>query len=238
MKRLYEKKEDWFAILWIVIYVLSCSVADNISEAFGLSKWVTFPVLVVMSIYLYFFVKKNHLEEKYGFCRSRRSLKDAWYYIPLFAVVITKLFVGISVKDPGTSLRLALSMLCVGFLEELIFRGFLFKAMAKDGMKSAVIVSALTFGAGHIVNAINGSGQSLAHTMIQIVFAIAFGFCMVLLFLYTGTLWPCVLVHGFYNACSAIVNPDSLYILIAQMIVLIVYALYLFRKLKEEGVFQ
>ena len=203
-----------------------------------LSKWVTYPVLLVMSLYLYFFVKKNHLEEKYGFCRSTRSLKDVWYYIPLFAVVIMKLFNGISVNDPAASLRYALNMLCVGFLEELIFRGFLFKAMAKDGMKSAVIVSAVTFGAGHIVNAVNGSGQSLTDTLIQIVFAIAFGFCVVLLFLYTGTLWPCVLAHGFYNACSSIIPGDSLYIVSAQIILLAVYAAYFFRKLKEEGTFE
>ena len=29
-----------------------------------------------------------------------------------------------------------LTMFCVGFLEEMIFRGFLFNAMAKDGIKS------------------------------------------------------------------------------------------------------
>lgn len=50
-----------------------------------------------------------------------------------------------------------LSMLCVGFIEELIFRGFLFKAMAKDGIKSAIIVSSITFGLGHIINLVNGA---------------------------------------------------------------------------------
>ena len=37
-----------------------------------------------------------------------------------------------------------LSMLCVGFLEEIIFRGFLFVGMAKKSVKSAIIVSSVT----------------------------------------------------------------------------------------------
>lgn len=37
-------------------------------------------------------------------------------------------------------------MLCVGFLEEVIFRGLLFTAIAKDTIKTAVVLSSVTFG--------------------------------------------------------------------------------------------
>ena len=49
-----------------------------------------------------------------------------------------------------------LSMLCIGFLEEVIFRGLLFESMRKDSEKAAVIVSSVTFGIGHILNLFNG----------------------------------------------------------------------------------
>ena len=49
-----------------------------------------------------------------------------------------------------------LSMLCVGFIEEIIFRGFLFKALCKDNIKQAIAISSITFGVGHIVNLLNG----------------------------------------------------------------------------------
>lgn len=49
-------------------------------------------------------------------------------------------------------------MLCVGFIEELIFRG-LFKAIGKDNIKSAMIISSVTFGMGHLINLFNGSGM-------------------------------------------------------------------------------
>lgn len=40
-------------------------------------------------------------------------------------------------------------MLCVGFLEEMIFRGLLFEAIAKENVKKAIIISSVTFGIRH-----------------------------------------------------------------------------------------
>lgn len=96
-----------------------------------------------------------------------------------------------------------ISMCCVGFLEEVIFRGLLFRAMEKDNPKTAIIVSALTFGLGHIVNLFNGSGQDITATIIQIVFAVLVGFVLVLIFYYSGSLIPCILFHSVNNVLSA-----------------------------------
>ena len=62
-----------------------------------------------------------------------------------------------------------IKMLCVGLLEELIFRGFLFKAMCRESIRWAVVVSSVTFGLGHILNLVNGSGMSLAENLVQII---------------------------------------------------------------------
>ncbi len=121
----------------------------------------------------------------------------------------------------------------------LIFRGFLFRMMAKDGIRSAIIVSSVTFAIGHIVNLINGSGQDMALTIVQIIFAIIFGFCMVFLFYYSGSLWPCIVTHGLYNAVGQISNPSDFangkisVSFLLQMILLAVYAVYLLYKLKK-----
>lgn len=45
-----------------------------------------------------------------------------------------------------------ITMAIVGYVEEIIFRGLLYKAIEKDNVKQAIIISAVTFGAGHIVN--------------------------------------------------------------------------------------
>lgn len=90
-------------------------------------------------------------------------------------------------------------MLCVGFLEEVIFRGFLFTSIAKDTTKSAIIISSVTFGIGHIINLFNGSGMDLLSNLCQIVFAIAVGFLLVTIFYRGGSLLPCILVHSAIN---------------------------------------
>ena len=64
-------------------------------------------------------------------------------------------------------------MINVGFLEEIIFRGFLFKMMKKDNVKSAIIVSSITFGIGYIVNLLNGA--DFIPSLLQVFYAIAIG---------------------------------------------------------------
>ena len=93
-------------------------------------------------------------------------------------------------------------MLCVGFLKEIIFRGFLFVGMSKNNLRSAVIVSSITFGIGHLVNLFNG--QLFFETMIQILFAIAVGFTLVILFYKGKSLIPCIIFHGLNNSLSVI----------------------------------
>ena len=46
----------------------------------------------------------------------------------------------------------------------------------RDNVKSAIVISSVTFGIGHIINLFNGSGMELVNNLCQIVFAIAVGF--------------------------------------------------------------
>ena len=113
------------------------------------------------------------------------------FYLPLLIAASCNLWFGVKTNmSPANTLFYVGSMLCVGFLEEFIFRGLLFRAMEKDSVKSAVIVTSLTFGIGHIINLFNGSGMDLVSNLGQVVSAVAFGFLFVILFLKTGSLLP------------------------------------------------
>lgn len=101
-------------------------------------------------------------------------------------------------------------MLCVGFLEEVIFRGLLFKAIAKDNIKSAIVISSVSFGIGHIINLFNGSGMDIINNLCQIVFAIAVGFLLVTIFYRSGSLLPCILVHSAINTLGTFANDTNL----------------------------
>ena len=207
MKKLYKKSELWFALAWIIAYVLLASAGDNISADLGIDKIVTLPILIAMSAGLYFFVRKNGLTEKYGLCRPKLPAAKMLYYIPLLVLLTANLWYGVAMNtSPLETVLYVLSMFCVGFLEELIFRGLLFQAMAKDGVKSAIIVSSVTFGIGHIVNLINGSGAELLPNLLQVMYAVAIGFAFVMIYWKTESLLPCIIVHSVFNALSAFAN--------------------------------
>ena len=108
------------------------------------------------------------------------------------------------------SVFLAGSMVCVGFLEEIIFRGFLFKAMAKDSIKAAIIVSSVTFGIGHIINLFNGNSDDPVATICQIFYAMAIGFLFVVIFYRGGTLWPCIITHSIVNGFSVFADESKM----------------------------
>ena len=133
-------------------------------------------------------------------------------------------------------------MLCVGFIEEVIFRGFLFKAIAKDNVKTAIIISSVTFGVGHLVNLVNGSGMELVANLFQIVGAIAFGFLFVILFYRGRSLLPCIVTHSMINILSAFANQASLNVekrMISTLIefaIILVYALILIKTLPKNRV--
>lgn len=203
MYKLYKKNEVTFAIVMIIIYVIGTSTAEAVTETIGIIKLVPAIFHLTFTIVMIRWLKHHKLNHKYGLFLPKYNLKHVCFFIPLFSVACLGLVTGIKIRYslPETIYYIT-SMLCVGFLEEIIFRGFLFVGMSKNNLRSAVIVSSITFGIGHLVNLFNG--QSFFETMIQILFAIAVGFTLVILFYKGKSLIPCIIFHGLNNSLSVI----------------------------------
>ena len=236
MHRLYKKDESWFAVLLIMIYVVGVSLSDHISRSVGIQKSVTTLFCFVLSAIILIFIKHNNLSTYYGLCKSDLPAHKLLYYFPLVILAAFKLSFGVQMNfNPIETLFFILSMLLVGFLEEIIFRGFLFKAMCKDNVNTAMIVSSLTFGIGHIVNLLNGSGAGLISNLCQVAYATAIGFLFVILFYRTKSLWACIIMHGVYNSVSAFTNKGMLaaYMIPVSIVIIIVslgYSLFLIKR--------
>ena len=100
------------------------------------------------------------------------------------------------------------AMVITGIVEEMLFRGLLFKAMSKSNVRSAIIVTSITFGIGHIVNLVNGNSADYVETICQIFYAVAIGFLLVAV-LYVGeSLIPCIMTHSLVNALSTFSNEE------------------------------
>ncbi len=203
MKKLYEKSELAFSVVWIAAYVILFSAADNFSDALEFKKVITAPVSVFLALFLFVWIKKYNLLGKYGLCSFKGNRKDYLYFIPLLLIMSANLWNGIainvSVKE-GT--LYILSMVCVGFIEEVVFRGFLFKAICKSSVRQAIFISSITFGIGHIVNLLNGA--DILSTFLQICYAVAIGFLFTIIFYKGNSLWPCIIAHGINNSLSIV----------------------------------
>lgn len=241
MKKLYEKSEMTFAIVCIVVYCVLQSIANPLNEMIGIEYSASAVLCILQAVILFVFVRRNGLLERYGLCRSSVPASRFLYYVPLLLLISRNLWNGAAVNftPAGTVCRIA-CMLCVGFVEELVFRGFLFKAMLKDNVKSAIIVSSVTFGLGHLLNLVNGSGATLAENLFQVTGAIAIGFLFVILFYRGGSLLPCIITHSAINITSTFANETGftmekhLLFQVLLFVITIFYAVILTRTLPKK----
>jgi len=207
MKKLYEKSELSFAIAWIVFYCVLQSIANPLNEIIGVDFSASAVLCFAQAVVLFIFIQRNGLMKRYGLCKPSLPPRQFLFYIPLIVLATCNLWNGFAVNDSfmGIACRIV-GMICVGFVEEVIFRGFLFKAMAKDNVKSAIVVSSLTFGIGHLINLFNGSGMDLVSNLCQICSAVAVGFLLVTIFYRGGSLIPCIITHSTINALGTFDN--------------------------------
>lgn len=223
MKKLFETYEVLFCIALIVLYV---AVNSFCMQNFGIGDWRSALVNTLFSIGLIALMMILKRTEYYGL-KGIGNLKDYLYFLPLLLIVSVNLWSGIHINHtPLHTLFYILTMLNVGFIEEIVFRGFLFRMMAKDNLRTAILVSALTFGAGHIVNLLNGA--ELVPTLLQVCYAASIGYLFVIIFHRSGSLIPCIAAHSVNNALSVFSGENVLSRYVAPVFLMIVPLLYAF----------
>ena len=231
MKKIFEKHETLCCILLIVLYVV---INSYCMQNFGLEDYRSAIINTVFSVAVLALVISLKRVAYYGLVKVTDA-KKYLYFIPLLLIVSVNLWNGINVNHaPEKIIFYMLSMVNIGFLEEIIFRGFLFKMMAKDNLKSAIIVSSITFGLGHIVNLLNGA--DLVPTLMQICYAVALGYLFVIIFYKSKSLVPCIVTHIVIDVLSVfnVENSLSVYIIPVFLIVVSVgYAIYINKRVEE-----
>jgi len=231
MKKTFEKYETLFCILIIVVYIL---VNSYCMQNFGIEDYRSTIINTMFSIALIALIIMLKRTTYYGLVKVKNS-KKYLYFIPLLLIISVNLWNGININNSTSEIIFyILNMINIGFIEEIIFRGFLFKMMEKDNIKSAIIVSSVTFGIGHIINLFNGA--ELIPTLMQIGYAISIGYLFVIIFYKSKSLIPCIITHSLVNSLSifSIDNEISLYIApIFLMIVPFVYAIYINKNVRQ-----
>ncbi len=85
------------------------------------------------------------------------------------------------------------------FVEEWIFRGFVFGSLRAHGDGVAIVLSAALFGLFH-------------GNLVQIPFAFLLGLVLAYLVVLTDSIWPSVLLHGVNNLMSVLLSFVGLYL--------------------------
>lgn len=228
MEKLFKKQETGITIFLIVLYIVSNSFC---MQEFGLTDVKTLILNVGLVVLIYTLIATTKTFEYFGL-NSFPKPKKYLYFIPLILLASVNVWNGINIDNTIDEIIIHMGSMCmIGFLEEIIFRGFLFRILEKDSEKLAIIITSITFGVGHIINLLNG--EPVIETLIQVVYAMAVGYLFAIILVKTKSLWPCIITHAAVNALSIfnVTNILSMYIVpIFVVIISISYAEYIRRK--------
>lgn len=231
MRRVFEKNETVFCIALIVLYVVTNSYCI---QNFGTTDYRSAIINSLFSIGLIILMILLNRVEYYGI-RIVRNPRKYFYFIPLILIASVNLLNGISIRYSINEILFhILTMFNAGFIEEILFRGFLFKMMEKDNVKNAVLISAITFGIGHIVNLLNGA--DFITTLMQICYATAIGYLFVIIFYRSKSLLPCIITHALVNSLSIFYVENHAFMYTVPLLLITIslsYAIYINKTIKE-----
>ena len=235
MGKFREKSPLGFFFLWLWVYLLAQSGGGLLSRAIGVRYAGAVLLNVPLAVFLLAWVKRQGLGAYYGLCPVQVPKKELLWFLPLAVISTHNLWAGAALKLPlPETVFCVLTMACVGFLEELLVRGFLFQGLKRQGVRTAVVLSTLAFGGAHSLNL---GTQGAGETVLQVAGALCFGLMCAVLLLRSGSLRPCILSHCTINALSVFTaaEPEQMVLISGgQMVLMLAYTGYLVCRRQSE----
>jgi membrane protease YdiL (CAAX protease family) len=238
--KLLKKNPIFVSVLWALLIlsfyilggVITQSMKMNVIDTNLINGICIWASVLIAVLYIW---KSKYTFIDMGF---RKIEKDAnisvLYYLPAVALEASGFAVGILDFNLNYLLAVIFLTVAVGFAEEIYFRSLILKTLEDKGVKNAIIISSLIFGITHIGNIIGGA--DILYTIIQVIFAFTFGIVFAEIFYLTKSLVPVILWHFLHDCFCYIQNsPDIKKTILfsgIQTLVLIVYAIYMWRMIK------
>ena len=247
-KRFWNRGGFWRALLLAAVYLgvyeligfLLGLVDEDLRGEEGSASYVFYatalPIIITSVLLIGFAASVGWLRELF----ARQTLPGRrWMWTALIVVLAINVAALFSIDYAKAGLVLVftwlLAGLFVGFVEELVTRGFVVNMMRKAGHGeiAVALASAGIFAALHFTNLFT-STQGLGTTLLQIVYTFAFGICMYLILRVTRTLIapmlvhastdPTLFLHGAYPTSSllGVLAALSTYIVIATGFILLI----------------
>lgn len=230
MTRLFEMNRMRHFYVWLAVFLLVNIIAVNIGINIGLDAHTAVVIpLAILTIVLLTHLIRSGIAPRIGLgTPAQVPAARMWFYLPLWLLVAWPLAQGLR-----TDLTLMLLItiighfIAIGLLEEVLFRGLLFRALLDEGKPvRAVIISTLTFGVGHAFSLL--IGQGLTDTVFQIINATAVGFIFTMIVYLTRSLHVVIAAHILYNIMATVTMTSEGYtLLLAGLVVALIYGAWL-----------
>lgn len=124
-------------------------------------------------------------------------LKVMWFPA-LYLLLVCGLFLLVDLPPASAIIFIAINTAMVGFSEEVMFRGILFRAFEERmSIWPAIILTCVLFGAVHALNVFT-TGE-LTEALVQSVTAGLSGVLFIAIVLRTGSLWPAIIYHFLWD---------------------------------------
>jgi uncharacterized protein len=230
--KLYQNKAVLHSLIWLSLYLVLNTITGNIAEAMKVdSTFISAVPNLLLALVCFYYLAHTGITKEIGLSTKPTERASVMlYYIPLMVLPCLNLLYGLNTSLTATDIIFLLAMFTgVGFMEEIIFRGLMFKALLQKWNRTVVVIFiSFTFAIGHIVSmvAVDLSGMD---TLLQIINALIVGFMFMTVILASGNLRACIIAHILYNflANISLVGSTHIEIIAANLVITAAYFVYL-----------
>ena len=215
---------------WVALYGLVNLVPEVCCFPEESVVWFRAGLLAGYVLAFLFWICRSGRQKKAGL-RAPRGLRETpVFLLPLMVFPACNLLTN---HDLSVHADFALQMLCVAFVEELFFRGFLLSGLRECGAVKAIVLTSLAFALLHGVNFAGNPDNTYVWMQICCSFCVSIYYCCFTIRF--GSIHPCVAAHFLTNVTAAeSIDGGWAYAgLIGSMIVCILFSMILIVSMKK-----
>lgn len=194
---LVQQRPYRFCLLLLLVLIVANAAALAVSRSMGVP--VTFVLVfseLLVAALLVLIVFRLGWWSEIGFTRPERP-GALWLFAPALLLPLGNLTFGLAPVAARELLLFALLAALSGFVEEVIFRGLMLRALLVRGERAALLGTSGLFGVAHAGSLAAGSDP--LYVVLQIAYSLAIGFSFGAMALRGRLLWPLIAAHGLGN---------------------------------------
>ncbi len=166
-------------------------------------------ILIVLGFERWFYPEYESSLKLKGFGRGMRTALPMFILIPAWFAF--RLAMGYALYD-GAEVNTLLQGVRAGINEEAAFRGIatallLRQFRSEKNIWVPAVFTGIFFGCSHLVNLF--SGEELANTLLNVIFAASFGIIAGVIFTFSGNLWPVAILHSLYDTLAFCITEEE-----------------------------